>query len=116
MAEHPDPWTARPAGPLDPGLWLVHDANGNSIAVQSSDLHMALEKDIAHLVAAAPAMRDALEAEEATFQHYMKCILCDQRLGKVMCREGHDLWHSARKLRQAALAQARGEAEARTEH
>jgi len=78
------PWTARPSGGWD-GLWTVEDAQGGIV-------FFGMEKDVAHLFAAAPEMLEVLKHVAKAYQGLP---------------DGHrPTWHAA-AVRAIALAEGR---------
>ena len=110
MSEH----TPLYKGELDEGareLYLalyIDDAHYADVYIGDKDQDdIDLWRDIANLWLAAPALLAACEAEEAIEDHIRMCPTC--QVDRHQCGARTDLFLEARRLRQAAIAQAKGE-------
>lgn len=99
----PGPWAVKPARTYG---YIVIGADGLEVAECSGYVREDMKAEAnAHLIAAAPKMLDALEAQDALDRHTVKCPRC-----AVLqpCDEGCRLAGIALDLRTAALAKVRG--------
>lgn len=98
-------WRARRLFPDDP-RWAVEPESGGVVAVTTQEN----DEGNATLMAAAPAMRDALEAWRAAWSHHESCVRCGREPSGAErhCPEGCRMRQEAMALTASALAAAGG--------
>ena len=112
MTEHtPGPWRVTVGGTIG-ALWnSVSHRFGHIVAcVYPCGRDTVEARANAYLIAAAPDLLKALEAEDAWQKHQHSCARCGSMFpGTQLCEDGSRLWHLSLELRPAALAKAKGE-------
>ena len=112
MSHTPGPWTVVHYEWKNKGggdfVGRIEGPNGEKVYRGAASFHAISNLANARLIAAAPEMHDACEADAALWHHYKDCPQC----GPAFCPDAWVLFANAELQRDSALAKARGESNA----
>jgi len=109
MAHTPGPWKFRKHLGGEEGEVIAQDVRFDTDFLYIAEIFGHYQDDECaangRLIAAAPDLLAACEADQAFWQHYLNCPRCT---GTFFCHEAANLMIEARKLRVVAIARAKG--------